>query len=82
MDASEINLLWKVSGRSISKASIMDEHQNPEEAAESGKDHLKAAAGNLKEAAGAKVEKICHAAEQKAAECSSAKHDSLKEDLR
>ena len=41
-----------------------------------------AAAGNLKEAAGAKVEKICHAAEQKAAECSSAKHDSLKEDLR
>ena len=60
----------------------MDEHQNPEEAVESGKDHLRAAAGNLKEAAGAKVEKICHAAEQKAAECSSAKHDSLKEDLR
>jgi hypothetical protein len=33
----------------------MDEHQNPEEAVESSKDHLRAAAGNLKEAASAKV---------------------------
>ena len=42
----------------------MDEHQNPEEAVESGKDHLGTAAGNLKEAASAKVEKIRHGAEQ------------------
>jgi hypothetical protein len=31
---------------------IMDEHQNPEEAAKSGQDHLKSAASDLKEAAG------------------------------
>jgi len=36
----------------------MDEHQNPEEAAESGKDHLRVAAGNFKDAASAKVEDI------------------------
>lgn len=71
MDASEINLLWKVSGRSISKASIMDEHQNPEEAAESGKDHLRAAA-DIKEAGSAKVEDIRQAAGQKADELRSA----------
>jgi hypothetical protein len=40
---------------SFTVAINMDEHQNPEEAVESGKDHLRAAAGNLKEAAGAKV---------------------------
>jgi hypothetical protein len=34
----------------------MDEHQNPEEAAESGKDNLRASVDNLKEAASAKVE--------------------------
>jgi ElaB/YqjD/DUF883 family membrane-anchored ribosome-binding protein len=62
----------KVSGQSISKASIMDEHQNPEEAAESGKDHLRAAAGNLKEAASTKVEDIRQAAGQKADELRSA----------
>jgi hypothetical protein len=27
---------------------FMDEHQNPEEAAKSGQDHLRAAAGDLK----------------------------------
>jgi ElaB/YqjD/DUF883 family membrane-anchored ribosome-binding protein len=50
---------------------IMDEHQNPEEAA-SGKDDLRAAAGNLKEAASAKVEDIRQAAGQKADELRSA----------
>ena len=33
----------------------MDEHQNPEEAAKSGQDHLKSVASDLKEAAGAKI---------------------------
>ena len=46
----------------------MDEHQNPEEAAESGQDHLKSAASDLKEAAGAKIENIRQAAGQKADE--------------
>lgn len=46
----------------------MDEHQNPEEAAESGKDHLRAVADNFKEVASAKVEDIRQAAEQKADE--------------
>jgi ElaB/YqjD/DUF883 family membrane-anchored ribosome-binding protein len=50
----------------------MDEHQNPEEAAESGKDHLRASVDNLKEAAGAKVEDIRQAAGQKADELRSA----------
>ena len=43
----------------------MDQHQNPEEAAESGKDHLRAAAGDLKEAVSAKVEDIRQAAAEK-----------------
>jgi len=42
----------------------MDQHQNPEEAAESGKDHLRAAA-DIKEAGSAKVEDIRQAAAQK-----------------
>jgi hypothetical protein len=46
----------------------MNEHQNPEEAAKSGQDHLKAAASDLKEAAGAKIENIRQAAGQKADE--------------
>jgi ElaB/YqjD/DUF883 family membrane-anchored ribosome-binding protein len=50
----------------------MDEHQNPEEAAESGKDHLTAVADNFKEAASAKVENIRQAAGQKADELRSA----------
>ena len=57
----------------------MDEHQNPEEAVESGKDHLRAAAGNLKEAASAKVENIRHAAEQKADELRSAAQSTAQE---
>ena len=46
----------------------MDEHQNPEEVAKSGQDHLKSAASDLKEATGAKIENIRQAAEQKADE--------------
>jgi ElaB/YqjD/DUF883 family membrane-anchored ribosome-binding protein len=46
----------------------MDEHQNPEEAAKSGQDHLKSAASDLKEAASAKIENIRQAAGQKADE--------------
>jgi ElaB/YqjD/DUF883 family membrane-anchored ribosome-binding protein len=57
----------------------MDEHQNPEEAVESGKDHLRAAAGNLKEAASAKVEEMRHAAEQKAEELRSATQSKARE---
>ena len=43
----------------------MDEQQNPEGTAQSGKDHLRVAAGNLKEAASAKAEDIRQAAGQK-----------------
>jgi ElaB/YqjD/DUF883 family membrane-anchored ribosome-binding protein len=43
----------------------MDEHQNPEEAAQSGQDHLRTTVGDLKEAASAKVEDIRQAAGQK-----------------
>lgn len=43
----------------------MEEHQNPEKRAESGEDHLRAAAGDLKEAASAKAEDIRQAAGQK-----------------
>ena len=46
----------------------MDVHQNPEEATKGGQDHLRAAAGDLKEAAGAKVENTRQAVEQKAGE--------------
>jgi ElaB/YqjD/DUF883 family membrane-anchored ribosome-binding protein len=58
---------------------IMDEHQNPEEAAESGQDHLKSAAGDLKEAAGAKTENIRQAAEQKADELRRVAQDKVQE---
>jgi ElaB/YqjD/DUF883 family membrane-anchored ribosome-binding protein len=50
------------------KGTIMDQHENPEEAAESGKDHLRATVGNIKEAASAKVEDMRQAAGQKAEE--------------
>ena len=43
----------------------MNEHQNPEEAPQSGRDHLRAAAGDLKEAARAKIEDMRQAAGQK-----------------
>jgi ElaB/YqjD/DUF883 family membrane-anchored ribosome-binding protein len=47
----------------------MDEHhQNPEQAAKSGQDHLKSAASDIKEAAAAKMENIRQAAAQKADE--------------
>ena len=57
----------------------MDEHQNPEEAAKSGKDHLKSAAGDFKEAASAKVENIRQAAGQKADELRGAAQDKVQE---
>jgi ElaB/YqjD/DUF883 family membrane-anchored ribosome-binding protein len=57
----------------------MDEHQNPEDAAESGKNHLRASAGNLKEAASAKVEDIRQAAGQKTDELRSAAQDKAQE---
>lgn len=44
----------------------MEQHQSPEEAAESGKAHLKAAAGDINEAVSAKVEDIRQAAAEKA----------------
>jgi hypothetical protein len=46
----------------------MEEQQNPEEAAESGEDHLKATGDDLKESLGAKKKDLRLAAEQKAGE--------------
>ena len=43
----------------------MNQHRNPEEAAESAKDHLRAAGGDIKEAISAKAEDIRQAAAQK-----------------
>ena len=43
----------------------MNQHQNPEEAAESAKDHLRAAAGDIKEAISGKTEDIRQTAAQK-----------------
>jgi ElaB/YqjD/DUF883 family membrane-anchored ribosome-binding protein len=43
----------------------MNEDQNAEEAAKRGQDHLKSAANDLQEAAGAKIENVRQAAEQK-----------------
>ena len=43
----------------------MDQHQNPEEATESGKEHLRAAAGDIKKAVSAKVEDIRQTAADK-----------------
>ena len=50
----------------------MDEYQNPDEMAETGKDKLRAVADNVKEAASAKAEDIRQAAGQKADELRSA----------
>jgi ElaB/YqjD/DUF883 family membrane-anchored ribosome-binding protein len=66
-------------GNQLCSSKSMDEHQNPEEAVESGKDHLRAVAGNLKEAASAKVEMIRHVAEQKAEELRSATQSKAQE---
>ena len=43
----------------------MNQHRNPEEAAESGKDNLRASGGDIKEAISAKAEDIRQAATQK-----------------
>jgi ElaB/YqjD/DUF883 family membrane-anchored ribosome-binding protein len=57
----------------------MDEHQNPSEAIESGKDNLIGTAANLKEAAGAKVQDLRQAAGQKTDELQSAAQDKAQE---
>lgn len=57
----------------------MNEHQNPEEAAQSGQNHLRTAAGDLKEAASAKVENIRQAAGKKADELRGAAQDKAQE---
>ena len=57
----------------------MDEHQNPEEAAKSGQDHLKSVASDLKEAAGAEIENIRRAAGQKADEFRGSAQDKVQE---
>jgi ElaB/YqjD/DUF883 family membrane-anchored ribosome-binding protein len=57
----------------------MDEHQNPEEAAKSGQDHLESAAGDIKEAATAKIENIQQAAEEKADQFRGAAQDKVEE---
>ena len=44
----------------------MDQQRDPEDAAESAKDHLTAAVGDIKEAASAKVEELRQAVEQRA----------------
>jgi ElaB/YqjD/DUF883 family membrane-anchored ribosome-binding protein len=46
----------------------MNQHRDPEEAAESAKDHLRAAGGDIKEAISAKAEDIRQAATQKTSE--------------
>lgn len=51
---------------------LMDEHRNPEQTVQSSKDHLRAAAGKLKEVASSKLEDIRQAAEQRANELRSA----------
>jgi hypothetical protein len=59
----------KVAGsKDLPECNIMDQHQNAGEAIESGKDNLLSTAGNLREAAGAKVEDLRQAAGQKADE--------------
>ena len=57
----------------------MDQHQNPEGATESGKDHLRAAAGDIKEAVSAKVEDIRQAAADKTDELRAAAHGKVQE---
>src|SRR4029077_8674533 len=58
---------------------IMDEHQNPEDAAESDKNHVRASAGDLKEAASAKVEDIRQTVGQKTNELRSAAQEKAQE---
>jgi ElaB/YqjD/DUF883 family membrane-anchored ribosome-binding protein len=57
----------------------MDQHQNPEEAAKSGKEYLRAAAGDIKEAVSAKVEDIRQAAAEKTAELREAAQGKVQE---
>ena len=57
----------------------MDQHQNPEDATESGRDHLRAAAGDIKEAVSAKVEDIRQAAADKTDEIREAAQGKVQE---
>jgi ElaB/YqjD/DUF883 family membrane-anchored ribosome-binding protein len=68
-----------IGSKDLPEGNIMDEHQYPSEATESGKDNLISAAGNLKEAAGAKAEDLRQAAGQKADELRSAAQDKAQE---
>jgi ElaB/YqjD/DUF883 family membrane-anchored ribosome-binding protein len=69
----------KKSSPSEYSSNIMDQHQNAGEAIESGKDNLLSTAGNLREAAGAKVEDLRQAAGQKADELRVAAQGKAKE---
>jgi ElaB/YqjD/DUF883 family membrane-anchored ribosome-binding protein len=60
-----VHSLYSKGKKLILAGNSMDRHQNPEEAAESGKDHLRPAARDIKEAVSAKVEDIRQAAAQK-----------------
>jgi hypothetical protein len=57
----------------------MNENQNPEEEAESDKDHLKTAANEFKSAASGKIEDLREAADQKTDELRSAAQDKVQE---
>jgi ElaB/YqjD/DUF883 family membrane-anchored ribosome-binding protein len=57
----------------------MEENREPQEAADSAKDHVKAAADDFKSAASAKAEEIRRAAEKKAEELRQAAQDKARE---
>lgn len=57
----------------------MNESHNPEEATQSGQEHLKSAADDLKTAAAGKIEDLREAAEQKTAELHKAAREKAKE---
>jgi len=68
-----------IGSKDLPEGNIMDEHHYPSESTESGKDNLISAAGNLKEAAGAKAEELRQAAGQKADELRSAAQDTAQQ---
>jgi ElaB/YqjD/DUF883 family membrane-anchored ribosome-binding protein len=57
----------------------MEENRDPQEAADSAKDHVKAAADDFKSAASAKAEEIRRAAEKKAEELRQAAQNKARE---
>lgn len=76
---ARVHSLYSKGKQLILASNSMDQHQNPEEAAESGKDHLKAAAGDIKEEVSAKVEDIRQAAAEKTAELREAAQGKVQE---